>query len=83
PNNDARSTLAPPGWGKTVTLGAGKSFLDKKLDIDAALEYAWNKGSGTASPTPVGSTTKELLVATDAEYKTHVFALHAGASYHF
>ncbi|MGE3260689.1 MAG: OmpP1/FadL family transporter [Bacteriovoracia bacterium] len=83
PTHDARATLAPPGTGHTVTLGAGKTFLRNTVSVDGAFEYAFNNAGGSASPTYATDTTKELLATSSSEYKAKVMALHLGASYRF
>jgi long-subunit fatty acid transport protein len=83
PKHDARATLTPPGTGKTITVGAGKSFMHDKVGIDAALEYSIVSASGSGSPSYFGDTTRELLRDSVSDYKAKSMALHIGANYRF
>lgn len=85
PADHARATLSPPGTGHLVTVGAGTTFWDK-FDLDGAVEYAFNSGSGsmTAGTTGAGATTsQEFLAGVDTETKVTSLAVHTGLTYRF
>lgn len=77
---DARATLSPPGTGHTITAGAGMD-VSQGLELNGALEYAFNTGSGAM--TAAGTTTKELLSSVSTESKAKSMGFHAGLSYKF
>lgn len=70
PNENAIQTLTAPGDASTVTLGTGYAFMEKRLNLNAAIDYTWVSGDGTA-PATVG------------EYETTALALHTGLTYSF
>lgn len=80
---DSRATISPPGTGHLIVLGAGTSFLNNRLDLDGAVEYAFNSASGAMSTTATGSTTKELLADVSTESNASSIALHTGITYRF
>ena len=81
--SDTRATFAPPGTGHTFTAGVGKAFLDGNLELNGAFEYAATKGTGQATATPTGSTTKEVLVSQDNTVKARSLGFHTGLAYRF
>ncbi len=70
PNTLARATFTPPGHGNTITVGAGRSFMNKSLDVDGAVERSWTTGSTTADQQTIYG-----------DYFAADWALHLGATY--
>jgi len=67
----ARATFIAPGSGHTFIVGTGTSFLNKNLDVDAALEYG------------MASATVNVGEGVAGKYKTNAYALHLGSTYRF
>jgi long-chain fatty acid transport protein len=70
PDGFARATFASPGHGNTITLGTGRQFMNKALDVDLALEHSWASGSTTAAQQAVYG-----------DYFTSDWAAHLGFTY--
>jgi long-subunit fatty acid transport protein len=73
PKSHARPTLASPGFGHTIALGAGTSVLGGALELDGALEYSWAKGTVEATDNPVTGTAL-------GDYSSKAYAAHLGAT---
>lgn len=78
PSDYARSTFSSPGPGHSITFGTGM-ILTNAIDVDGALEYAWAAGDGHNKNAPFGTSE----VATDSSFKSHAYAAHLSAKYHF
>jgi long-subunit fatty acid transport protein len=77
---NAKATLPPPGPGSTVTIGAGYSVLPN-LDLDGALEYAHEEGSGSMTMPTTGF--KELLAGQTTKTSASAYGIHTGITYRF
>ncbi len=73
PSDRARSTFASPGAGHSFTVGTG-TIVGNGIDVDGALEYAFAGGTGRNVSGEVPA---------DADFKTHAYAVHLDAKYHF
>jgi hypothetical protein len=73
PSDYARSTFASPGPGHSITFGTGM-ILSNQIDLDGALEYAFASGTGHNDS---GETTSDM------DFKSHAYAAHLSAKYHF
>ncbi|MBS1961443.1 MAG: outer membrane protein transport protein [Bdellovibrionales bacterium] len=78
PSDYARSTFSSPGPGHSLTFGTGM-ILSNAIDVDGALEYAWAGGDGHNKNAPFGT----AEVANDSSFKSHAYAAHLSAKYHF
>lgn len=67
----ARATLASPGYGHSVTVGAGTAVMDGNLQLNAAFEASFASGDGT----------NELGVA--GHFSSLGLVGHLGATYLF
>lgn len=82
PKANARPTFSPPGSGHSLTLGAGTSVMEDRLDIDLALEYAFASATvGAAERT--ASTASTAASAFTGEYSGRAMAAHIGATLRF
>lgn len=73
----ARPSFASPGTGNSITLGAGHSYFEKKLDFDLAFDYSFasgDVGAGDLVSTNPPSTTP-------GRYETRAIAAHVGLTY--
>lgn len=46
PTDRARATFVAPGTGHSIIVGAGTTFMEKKLGLDVAADYSFSKGDG-------------------------------------
>lgn len=70
PNTNALPTEAAPNIGNTIVVGAGTQFLNQSLDLDGAIEYAWDSGAGVSNPPFVAG-----------NYSAKAISLHLGVTY--
>jgi hypothetical protein len=84
-NAYARTTFSSPGLGHSVTLGYGRTFLDKKLDIDVAVEGSTASGNVSAADisTATGVAPVPGLTTQPGNFSTWAAAAHLGATYRF
>ena len=83
PNNAARATLASPGTGHLLAVGAGKRFSDKWL-LDFALERAWRGGDVDGNePSNSGVAAGTNTAPKKGEYESAGYSAHISAKYSF
>lgn len=76
PNGNANPTFSTPGNGHTVTLGAGRSFLEGNvLDVNIAAEHSWATSDALPAVAAAG--------VAGGEYSSSSWAAHLGAAYKF
>ncbi|RYG58543.1 hypothetical protein EON80_26915, partial [bacterium] len=74
PDATANPTFSTPGTGHTVTIGAGRSFLENNvLDVNVAAEHSWANGDVAQA----GANTNY------GEYSSSSWTAHLGAAYKF
>lgn len=79
PKGHARPTFSPPGSGHVVALGAGRSFMEKALEMNLSLEYGF--ASTTVEPgTQAGA---DGVSGIAGDYSAYTVAAHLGVGYHF
>ncbi len=85
PDEYASPTFSTPAAAHTITLGAGTTIMDGKVELDFGADYNLvhnkdAKGGGTVTNT--GSTATGST-APSGEYKSQAFALHLSTTYKF
>ena len=74
PDGNANATFSTPGNGHTVTIGAGRSFLEGNvLDVNVAAEHSWASADIAAN----------TGASVPGEYSSSSWAAHLGAAYKF
>ncbi len=74
PESYAAPTFSTPAPAHTVTLGAGTSILNDKLDIDFAAEYNHVNAENVRSTNPTTN---------DGRYSSSAYAFHISTRYKF
>jgi long-chain fatty acid transport protein len=81
PNGNANPTFSTPGNGHTVTIGAGRSFLEGNvLDVNIAAEHSWATSDNLAA---VAANLPATSGVAGGEYSSSSWAAHLGAAYKF
>jgi long-chain fatty acid transport protein len=76
PDGNANATFSTPGNGHTITLGAGRSFLEGNvLDVNIAAEHSWATSDNLPAVAAAG--------VAGGEYSSSSWAAHLGAAYKF
>ena len=79
PEGYAVPTFSTPAIAHTLTMGAGTTLLDGKIDLDIAAEYNYSKNKNVIG----GGDSTESSQASPGKYRTSAYAFHVTTRYKF
>ena len=79
PEGYATPSFSTPAIAHTLTMGAGTTCLDGKLDLDIGAEYNYVKNENVVG----GGNVTDSTTASSGKYRTSAYAFHLTARYRF